>query len=38
VRVCLGGARDRTALERGLGVLRRLLEGAPEPAPLPAGP
>jgi DNA-binding transcriptional MocR family regulator len=38
VRVCLGAARDRAALERGLGVLAELLETAPLPAPLPAGP
>jgi DNA-binding transcriptional MocR family regulator len=38
VRVCLGAARDRAALERGLRVLAELLGEAPEPAALPAGP
>src|SRR5206468_1294184 len=38
VRVCLGAARDRDELERGLRVLAELLGAAPEPAPLPSGP
>jgi len=38
VRVCLGAARDRDQLERGLRVLAELLATAPEPAPLPSGP
>jgi DNA-binding transcriptional MocR family regulator len=38
VRVCLGAARDISALERGLRTLAELLGAAPEPAPLPAGP
>jgi len=38
VRVCLGAARDRDQLERGLRVLAELLAASPEPAPLPSGP
>jgi DNA-binding transcriptional MocR family regulator len=38
VRVCLGAARDREELERGLVVLARLLSSSPAVAPLPAGP
>ena len=38
VRVCLGAARDRAELERGLRVLADLLAASPEPAPLPSGP
>jgi DNA-binding transcriptional MocR family regulator len=38
VRVCLGAARDRADLERGLRVLAGLLGASPEPAPLPSGP
>jgi len=38
VRICLGAARDRGDLERGLRVLADLLAAAPEPAPLPSGP
>jgi DNA-binding transcriptional MocR family regulator len=38
VRVCLGAARDRVELERGLHVLAELLAASPEPAPLPSGP
>ena len=38
VRVCLGAARDRGELERGLRVLAELLAASPEPAPLPSGP
>jgi DNA-binding transcriptional MocR family regulator len=38
VRVCLGAARDRHQLERGLRVLADLLAASPEPAPLPSGP
>jgi len=38
VRVCLGAARDRAQLERGLRVLALLLAAAPEPTPLPSGP
>lgn len=38
VRVCLGAARDREQLERGLRVLADLLGATPEPAPLPSGP
>ncbi len=38
VRVCLGAARDRGELERGLRVLAELLASSPEPAPLPSGP
>jgi DNA-binding transcriptional MocR family regulator len=38
VRVCLGAARDRAELERGLRVLGELLATSPEPAPLPSGP
>jgi DNA-binding transcriptional MocR family regulator len=38
VRICLGGARDRAELERGLEVLQGLLRGVPEPAALPSGP
>jgi DNA-binding transcriptional MocR family regulator len=38
VRVCLGAARDRDQLERGLRVLADLLAASPEPAPLPSGP
>jgi DNA-binding transcriptional MocR family regulator len=38
VRVCLGAASGRDQLEKGLGVLARLLHGQPAPAPLPSGP
>lgn len=38
VRVCLGAARDKEELARGLVVLRRLLGAEPEPVALPAGP
>jgi DNA-binding transcriptional MocR family regulator len=38
VRVCLGAARDRGELERGLQILAELLAASPEPAPLPFGP
>jgi DNA-binding transcriptional MocR family regulator len=38
VRVCLGAARDKEELARGLAVLRRLLGVEPEPVALPAGP
>jgi DNA-binding transcriptional MocR family regulator len=37
VRVCLGAARDRGELERGLRVLAGLLAAAPE-TPVPSGP
>ena len=38
VRVCLGAARDRLELERGLNVLGGLVRAAPQAAPLPTGP
>ena len=37
VRICLSAARDRTQLERGLGILAEILESGPEASPL-AGP
>jgi DNA-binding transcriptional MocR family regulator len=38
VRVCLGAARDRGELERGLRIMADVLATSPEPAPLPSGP
>ena len=37
VRICLSAARDRTRLERALGVLAEILDSEPEASPL-AGP
>jgi DNA-binding transcriptional MocR family regulator len=37
VRVCLGGARDRADLDRGLSLLAETLNGPPEAAPAIVG-
>ena len=38
VRICLGSARDLSALESGLRLLAETLQAAPAEVPLPAGP
>jgi DNA-binding transcriptional MocR family regulator len=38
IRLCLGAARDRSALARGLRILAETLRGSPAEVPLPAGP